>query len=217
MTREPKKTEMLEIRVSSETKFALQAKARANSKSVSEVLRRLIAQYLSLETPAHQRRRNVMRLSSAAAGAAALVLAAIALTPAASAGGMLLGLSALIDLPTTPNSSGRRIIETSIQLDYGKEILLCVPAEGDASAAIRAGTSDGCAFDSASGYAILLSANAAPDDSVLIRAHVLSEGETTMPETASAFLVKLDSWAAMQTQSEQGAQSMRLTFFPRRL
>jgi hypothetical protein len=52
---------------------------------------------------------------------------------------------------------------------------------------------------------------------VLIRAHVLNEGETTMPEPASAFLVKLDSWAAMQTQSEQGAQSMRLTFFPRRL
>ena len=70
MTREPKKPEMLEIRVSSETKFALQAKARANGKSVSEVLRRLIAQYLSLEAPAHQRRRNIMRLSSAAAGAA---------------------------------------------------------------------------------------------------------------------------------------------------
>ena len=74
-----------------------------------------------------------------------------------------------------------------------------------------------CAFNGAPGYAILLSANAAPDNSVLIRAHVLSEGETTMPETASAFLVKLDSWAAMQTQTEQGAQSMRLTFFPRRL
>lgn len=217
MAREPKKTEMLEIRVSSETKSALQEKARADGKSVSEVLRQLIAHDLSPQAPAHQRRRNIMRLSSLAAGAVALVFAAIALAPPASAGGMLLGLSALIDLPTAPNSSGRRIIETSIELDYGKEILLCVPAEGEASAAIRAGTSDGCGFDSASGYAILLSANAAPDDSVLIRAHVLSEGETSMPETASAFLVKLDSWAAMQTQSEQGAQSMRLTFFPRRL
>jgi hypothetical protein len=53
--------------------------------------------------------------------------------------------------------------------------------------------------------AILLSANAAPDDSVLIRAHVLGEGESAMPESASALLVKLDSWAAMQTQTGQGA------------
>lgn len=217
MTREPKKTEMLEIRVSSETKSALQEKARADGKSVSEVLRKLIAHYLSPQMSAHPRRRNIMRLSSLAAAAAALVLSAIALTPPANAGGMLLGLSALIDLPTTPNSSGPRIIETSIELDYGREILLCVPAAGEASARIRAATGDDCAFDGASGYAILLSANAAPDDSVLIRAHVLSEGETAMPETASAFLVKLDSWAAMQTQSGQGAQSMRLSFFPRRL
>lgn len=49
MTREPKKTEMLEIRVSSETKSALQAKARDDGKSVSEVLRHLIAQYLGLQ------------------------------------------------------------------------------------------------------------------------------------------------------------------------
>jgi len=217
MTREPKKTEMLEIRVSSETKLALQAKARADGKSVSEVLRQLIANYLGPQTPAPQRRRNIMRLSSLAAGAAALVLTALALTPPANADGMLLGLSALIDLPTTPNSSERRIIETSIQLDYGKEILLCVPVEGEASTRIRAATSDTCVFGSASGYAILLSANAAPDDNVLIRAHVLSEGETAMPETASAFLVKLDSWAAMQTNQGQAAQSMRLTFFPRRL
>lgn len=217
MTREPKKTEMLEIRVSSETKSALQARARADGKTVSDVLRQLIAHYLNPQIPAPQRRRNIMRLSSLAAGAAALILTAIALTPAANAGGMLLGLSALIDIPTTPNASTRRIIETSIRLDYGKEILLCVPAEGEASARIRAASGERCAFDSASGYAILLSANAAPDDNVLIRAHVLSEGETSMPETASAFLVKLDSWAAMQTQSEQGAQSMRLTFFPRRL
>ncbi|MEQ1817092.1 MAG: ribbon-helix-helix domain-containing protein [Terricaulis sp.] len=217
MTREPKKTETLEIRVSSETKSALQAKARANGRSVSEVLRQMVAQYLNPQAPDHQRRRNIMRLSSLAAGAAALVFAAIALAPPASAGGMLLGLSALIDLPTTPNSSGRRILETSIQLDYGREILVCVPAEGEASARIRAATSEGCVFNGTSGYAILLSANAAPDDSVLIRAHVLSDGQTTMPETASALLVKLDSWAAIQTQSEHGAQSMRLTFFPRRL
>lgn len=216
MAREPKKTEMLEIRVSSETKSALQAKVRADGKTVSDVLRRLIAHYLASQTPAHQRWRYIMRLSSLAA-AAALALTAIALAPPANAGGMLLGLSALIDMPTTPDSSGRRIIETSIELDYGKEILLCVPAEGEASAAIRAASDESCAFNSAAGYAILLSANAASDDSVLIRAHVLGEGETTMPETASAFLVKLDSWAAMQTQSEQGAQSMRLAFFPRRL
>lgn len=216
MTREPKKTEMLEIRVSSETKSALQAKARDDGKSVSEVLRHLIAQYLGLQPLAHQRRRNIMRLSSLTAGAAALVLAVIALTPSANAGGMLLGLSALIEL-RTPQSSSHQIIETTVQLDFGKEILLCVPAEGEARAPIRAASANSCGFDDASGYAILLSANAAPDDSVLIRAHVLSEGETTMPETASAFLVKLDSWAAMQTQTDQGAQSMRLTFFPRRL
>ncbi|MEZ5971285.1 MAG: hypothetical protein R3C31_05740 [Hyphomonadaceae bacterium] len=84
-------------------------------------------------------------------------------------------------------------------------------------AGVRREESDGCDFDGASAYAILLSANATADDNVLIRAHVLSEGEPSMPESASAFLVKLDSWAAMQTQSEQGAQSMRLTFFPRRL
>lgn len=216
MAREPKKTEMLEIRVSSETKSALQAKARADGKSVSEVLRQLIAHYLGVQTPAHQRRRNIMRLSSLAAAAAALVLAATTLAPSANAGGMLLGLSALIDLPTTPNSSSRQIIETSIELDFGQEILLCVPAEGEASARIRAASGGACAFGGASGYAILLSANAAPDDSVLIRAHVLSEGETAMPQSASALLVKLDSWAAMQTQAEQGAQSMRLTFFPRR-
>ena len=88
MTREPKKTEMLEIRVSSETKSALQAKARDDGKSVSEVLRHLIAQYLGLQPLAHQRRRNIMRLSSLTAGAAALVLAVIALTPSANAGGM---------------------------------------------------------------------------------------------------------------------------------
>ncbi len=217
MTREPKKTETLEIRVASETKSALQTKAHADGKTVSEVLRQMIARYLGQQAPVIQRRRTIMRLSSVAAGAAALIFAAITFTQPAQANGMLLGLSALIDLPTTPNSSGRRIIETSIELDYGREILLCVPAEGEASAGIRAATTEGCAFNGASGYAVLLSANAAPDDSVLIRAHVLGEGDTTMPETASAFLVKLDSWAAMQTNSEQGAQSMRLTFFPRRL
>ncbi|MBX3428977.1 MAG: CopG family transcriptional regulator [Hyphomonadaceae bacterium] len=217
MTREPKKTEMLEIRVSSETKFALQAKARADGKSVSEVLRQLIAHYLGPQTPVPQRRRTIMRLSSFAAGVAALALTAIALTPPANAGGMLLGLSALIDMPGMSSTQGRRIIETSIELDYGREVLLCVPAEGEATAELRAATTERCGFDSASGYAILLSANAAPDDRVLIRPHVLTEGETSMPESASAFLVKLDSWAAMQTQSEQGAQTMRLTFFPRRL
>lgn len=217
MAREPKKTETLEIRVSSETKSALQAKAQSDGKTVSDVLREMIARYLDPQAPAFQRRRTIMRLSSLAAGAAALFLAVLSLAPPANAGGMLLGLSALIDLPTTPNASGRRVVETSIELDYGEEILLCVPAEGEASAAIRSTASEGCAFNGASGYAILLSANAAPDDNVLIRAHVLGEGETAMPETASAFLVKLDSWAAMQTQSEQGAQSMRLSFFPRRL
>ena len=217
MVREPKKTDTLEIRVSSETKSALQARAQADGRTVSDVLREMIGRYLDPQAPAHQRRRNIMRLSSIAASVVALIVAAISLAPSANAGGMLLGLSALVELPATSNGSGSRTVDASVELEYGTPILLCVPAGTSESGAGIQSRGGECAFNGAPGYAILLSANAAPDDSVLIRAHVLSEGETAMPETASAFLVKLDSWAAMQTQSEQGGQSMRLTFFPRRL
>lgn len=217
MTREPKKTETLELRVSSETKSALQAKAKADGRTVSEALRQLIALYLGHRIPVIQRRRAIMRLSSFVAGAAALVICVFALAPAANAGGVVLGVSALIDRPATPN--GTRTVAASIELNFGETILLCVPARASESGAglQTAEAITDCAFDGEPGYAILLSANSAPDDEVLIRAHVLNAGETAMPDTASAFLVKFDSWAAMQTSQEQGAQSMRLTFFPRRL
>src|SRR5512145_2851084 len=64
--RPPKKSETIEIRVDYETKSALQAKARTESRSVSDVLRDLIARYLADAPSVSPTRSTIMRFSIAA-------------------------------------------------------------------------------------------------------------------------------------------------------
>lgn len=78
MTRQPKKSETLEIRLSHDAKQAFMACCRAEGLSASETLRRFIEQSLA---PATERRRPLRRRWPLLAGAAAAVMTVAAALP----------------------------------------------------------------------------------------------------------------------------------------
>ncbi|MFT3726746.1 MAG: CopG family transcriptional regulator [Terricaulis sp.] len=208
-----KKTETLEIRLSAETKTALQAKARADGTSVSEVLRRLIERYLRSEASGVEHRRMIMRLSSFAAAAAALVLGLLAVAPAAHAGGLVLGLTTLVQVENA-NARFVQSQQTSLDLQYGTDVMLCLPASGAAPAAATPLAHGGsCDFQGGQGYTLSIRADAAPDDSVMIHARVLNTASALGRE--ASVLLKLNSSAALQASTSAG-ETLRLTFFPRK-
>jgi hypothetical protein len=210
-----KKTETLEIRISAETKVALQAKARADGVTVSEALRVLIAKYLSPSAPGAQHRRTIMHLSSFGAAMAAAVLGLLVATPVAHAGGLTLGLTTLVQV----QGEDSRFVQSqqaSLDLQYGSDVVLCLPAS---DAARRTATAPqvgpgACDFHGGRGYALSVRADAAPGDNVMIHARVLN-GDSPLGREASV-LLKLNSSAALQASTPSGAETLRLTFFPRK-
>lgn len=212
---QPKKTETLEIRVAAETKAALKAKAQRQGKSVSEVLRVMIAAYLRAPDASANRRRTIMRISSLAAGAAALIGVCVVLVPSAGARDLTLGVSAQLD-SRSADASSHSVVATQLDLDFGQRVLLCVPRRGasDWHSAPNAAT---CTFPEGGGYAIAVAAHRVDDGTVLIGSRVLGDGETLQTVSladASAMSIALGSEAAFQTGTP--SESMRLTFSPSR-
>ena len=83
--REPKKSEMIEVRISHESKEALHAKAKSEGRTVSDIVRSLISSYLSgapsAARPAWQRRLGAgVSVVTRAPRLAAAAVAALAVT-----------------------------------------------------------------------------------------------------------------------------------------
>src|SRR5215470_9186678 len=123
MTRSPKKSETIEIRLEHATKAALQAKAHAEGRSVSEIIRSLIARYLGVETPSSTW-RSMMRYS-VVASVVAVFAAGVFLIPSAHAHDVSLGVTARVrDMAALPDLSAP---EARFDVNYGQPIVVSVP------------------------------------------------------------------------------------------
>ena len=140
MTRRPKKSEMLEVRLSHEDKVALRREAEREGRTVSAVVRGLIGEYIreaeSARRPLAKRRPTMftrpLPLTAAASGVA-LFGGALLLTPAAHADDIRLALAfEHTAVVTERGEQGQRTRrgEAEVHLD-GKDAM-CLSLDGDA-------------------------------------------------------------------------------------
>jgi hypothetical protein len=188
--REPKKTETIEVRLSSVTKSAPTEKARAERRTVSDVLRGLIADYLggSEAKPKTSKGATAMQLAYLAAGLGAIALIGFAIVAPARAGEVVLGVSAAIEEADHqaqifhPNDGERgrgrivREFETSVELNVGQAQVLCLPRGGSGELRVAADLHAPCVFDAASGYALLLRVEAVRDEIAYVTMRPIAEG-----------------------------------------
>jgi hypothetical protein len=166
--RPPKKSETIEIRVDYGTKSAL---ARTESRSVSDVLRDLIARYLADAPSVSPTGSTIMRFSIAAAAAAALTLSIVALTTPATAADLTLGLRGMIDTGGAPPPFERP--ESSVSLDFGQTAVFCLPADARSPVTLALREGQTCQ----GGYGVLIWAEAGDAENVVIGMRLLQAGE----------------------------------------
>jgi hypothetical protein len=208
--RQPKKSETIEVRLDHETKSALQARAQGEGRSVSEIIRGLIARYLGEDAPnASATRSIIMRFSLAAAASAALIFGAITLTTPARAADLSLGVRGLIDHGGTPPEV--TVADTSFQLDYGQSALLCVPNSAETPTTLAPiETRDSC-----DGVALLIWVESRAGGNVSVGSRVLgtnSDTERVGVEVPIAF----GESGEMMAYGPGMPSAIRVTFFVER-
>ena len=132
-----KKSETLEVRISYETKQKLANRAETESRTVSEIVRRLIDSYLTLPASSTETSTSgdaVMRLKhfflekpkTILAGSAALIASLLFVIPAASADPFMLDMQGEYTQfgVEGPDSKRIRRFETQIELDFGSTIVM---------------------------------------------------------------------------------------------
>jgi hypothetical protein len=174
--RQPKKSETIEVRLDHETKSALQARAQGEGRSVSEIIRGLIARYLGEDAPnASATRSIIMRFSLAAAASAAFIFGAVTLTTPARAADLSLGIRAMMDHGGMPPQVPAA--DASVQLDYGQSALFCVPEDADTPTTLTPiETRDACA-----GVVVLIWVQPGAENHVLVGMRVLQHGDAAEP------------------------------------
>jgi hypothetical protein len=179
--KQPKKTETLEIRVAPETKSELQAKARREGQSVSEVLRGLIQTYLRARSSIAQR-SWIMRLSIFAT-VAALISAHQLATPAAAS-----------DLSLRVGGA----LNATMDIKYGDGFLFC-PANNSImtmSPLSQCPDHRGIAFR----------VESTPLRALLVRAHVISptDADIRFADADPSTTVALSAEASLQVVDSTG-------------
>jgi hypothetical protein len=126
----PKKSEMLEVRLSYEDKKKLQAKARQDGVSVSETVRRLISNYLApsesrttLQRLKESIMKNHLKTKSALAAAGIACIGALTFAPLSAADEVGLKLQGS-SVQSLKDGTRTRNFETEILIDEGKTIVL---------------------------------------------------------------------------------------------
>jgi hypothetical protein len=205
--RQPKKSETIEIRLDHDTKSALQARARGEGRSVSEILRDLIARYLGDDAPnASATRSIIMRFSLAAAASAALIFGAVTLTTPARAADLSLGVRGMIDHGGLPPEVA--VADSSFQLDYGQSALLCIPSSAETPTTLAPiQTREAC-----DGVALLIWVEAGAGGHVSVGSRVLganSDSERVGVEVPIAF----GDQGEMLAYGPEMPSAIRVTFF----
>ncbi|MES1201183.1 MAG: hypothetical protein ABUS57_07010 [Pseudomonadota bacterium] len=173
---QPKKSEKIEVRLDHETKLALQTKASSEGLSVSDAIRGLIVRYVGDPSSSsfRQRRTHIMALSSIAAALATVM--AIGVAGVAHARDVTVGVaSQYIASPEAGPMPDFGPVQTNVDLDYGKPMLLCVPkTQGASPRAIPDGQT--CQFDAAGGYTMMLWAQPGYEKSVVVGLQRVNDG-----------------------------------------
>lgn len=168
--REPKKTETIEIRLDHETKAALQAKARGEARSVSEVLRMLIARYIGAGAPSEPWGKERMQYFSLAALGVVLVAGFLVMSPAR-ASDISVGVTTRLetganDLPDLSEPEAR------FKVVYGEPIVLCIPRDAP-DRATRALAGAACSFGPAGGFRYAIWVDPAADGQIRVSSQLL--------------------------------------------
>jgi hypothetical protein len=205
----PKKSETIEVRVDYETKSALQAKARTEGRSVSDVLRDLIARYLADAPGVSPMRSTIMRFSIAAAAVAALALSIVAVTTPATAADLTLGLRGMIDTGGAPPPFEPP--EASVSLDFGQTAVFCLPADTRSPVTLALREGETCE----DGYGVLVWAEAGDAEHAVIGMRLLQAGEAAERHGA-LFPVTYGSPNEMMTFANGMPGAVRVMFFAER-
>jgi hypothetical protein len=204
--RPPKKSETIEIRLDHDTKSALQRRARVEGRSVSQILRDLIARYL--DAPSVSATRSIlMRFSIAAAVAAVLSLTAISLTTPAQAADLTLGVRGMIDLGGAPPPFEQP--ESSVALDFGQSAVFCVPRDTNTPITLTPGDgSEPCA-----GYSVLIWAQAGDADHVILGTRLLLQPSDRTALNGMLIPVRFGESGEVLTTGNDMPAAVRVMFF----
>jgi hypothetical protein len=164
--RTPKKSETIEIRLDLPMKAGLQRRARLEGRSVSDILRELIARYL--DDPSVSATRSIlMRFSAFAMAAAAVAFSIVSLTTPATASDLSLGLRGMIDTGGAPPFVPQP--DSATDLDFGRAQTFCVPRESREPVTLSP-QAEGAACD---GYSVLVWAEPGGTDFVRVGLRLL--------------------------------------------
>lgn len=221
--REPKKSETVEVRLSHETKAALAAKARAERRTVSDVIRGLIDDYLRRRPFGSQMTKGValMRLAAIPAALGAIAVVGLTVISPARADDVVLAVSAAIEQAGPgmqifhPNDGERgrgrivREFETSVELNVGEALVLCLPRGQSGEMRVVADLRAPCVFDASSGYALLLRVEAVNEGTAYVTMRPVNKGSDIEGEPATAIPIRFGQDAAVLASPAPYSSSAR--------